>query len=124
MNSISIIGRLVKSIEVKETEKGPVANFSVAVNGVKETTFFKCSAFGNQVNVLHDFVKKGQYVGLSGSMICRRWTTTDGEKRESWELNVNRVSLCGGNDSEEKPPARTKSKAKQAEPETEEQFEY
>lgn len=124
MNVIAIVGRLTRNAEIKETEKGLVARFSVAVNASNDTTFFDCVAFDKTAEVLHDFTRKGSYVAINGYMQCRKYEK-DGEQRQSWQVVANRLTLCGGDKQEGEPATANKKQAKAPrKAQQQEEFEY
>lgn len=95
MNSINITGRIGKDIELKYTQSGKkVVNLSVAVYRNKETTdWFDCTAFEQSADLLANYCKKGDPIGLSGSMQSRTYNDSNGVSHRVWELIVNQVSL-------------------------------
>ena len=80
MNSIQIIGRLTKDIELKYTSRTQtaIANFRLAVDRPKKddgAVFIRCKAFGKRAEVMEKYIKKGDPVALQG-----RWEQDAYEK--------------------------------------------
>lgn len=95
MNIVHLIGRLTKEVEVNATPKGTiVGKFSLAVQKDKENAdFINCVAFGKTAELLEKYVKKGNQVGLEGSISTRNYEGKDGKKVYVTEVIVNKVHL-------------------------------
>jgi Single-stranded DNA-binding protein len=68
LNVVTILGRLTRDVELKQTNGGTVARFSLA-NGyrkkqgseyVEATNFIDCVAFGKTGEAIQKYVSKGQ----------------------------------------------------------------
>jgi len=92
VNSLNIIGRIGKEIELKYLASGSaVANFSIAVNQdykdkntnekVEKTSWFDVTAFGNTAENVNTFFNKGSMIGISGELEQQQWKTDSGENR-------------------------------------------
>ena len=107
-----IIGRLGADPEMRFTPSGqPVTNFSVATNRkynnaagqeVKETVWFKVSAWGKMAEVCNTYLHKGSQVYIEGRLIAdpatggpRIWNRQDGSPAASFELYVELVRFLG-----------------------------
>lgn len=109
MNKIIINGRLTKDVEVKVTQNNTkIANISVAVRrnyknaeGVYESDFFNCVAFGNQAEFLEKYFKKGQEILISGHLQNRSWETESGEKRYATDIVIETVDFIGSKQTSE-----------------------
>lgn len=87
---MTLMGNLVSDLEPKRTAGGKtVVNFRVAQTSAAEkngkwedgeTTFIRCVAYG---------IRKGTRVIVSGRYVQRDWQTETGERRSSYELNVD-----------------------------------
>ena len=116
MNYISLIGRTTDDITLRQTQSGNmVANFSLAVKRPykKDTTdFFNVIAWNKQAEVLSQYVKKGNEVGISGHLENRSYEK-DGQKRYITEVVVEKVHLLSGapkqDDQEDQAPSETAS---------------
>ena len=108
-----IIGYLGADPEMRFTPSGqPVANFSVAANRkyknaagdeVKETAWFKVSAWGKLAEVCNNYLHKGSQVYVEGRLVVdpatggpRIWTRQDGSPAASFEINAATVRFLGG----------------------------
>ena len=96
MNSINIVGRLVRDVEERATRTGKqVLNFSIAVDdfsgGSKQSSFFDVVAF-DKPNLVA-YLVKGKRVGVSGRLSQSRWENQQGEKRSKVEIIANHIDL-------------------------------
>lgn len=107
---ITIIGNLGNDPESRFTPGGKeVCNFSVATNRkytdpttqqkVKETTWFRISAWGDQATNCNKYLKKGDKVCVEGRLVPgkdggpRIWSAQDGTPRASFEVYANSVEF-------------------------------
>jgi single-strand DNA-binding protein len=97
MNSINIIGRLTKELELRRTQSGiACCSFTLAVKRprVKDTTDFLDFVVWQQgAEYLCQYGHKGDIVGVTGSLTTREWTDKDGNKRKAVEVNCDSVEL-------------------------------
>jgi single-strand DNA-binding protein len=107
---VLIIGRLGRDPEMRFTPTGQaVTSFSVATDRqyndqagkpVKETVWFKVTAWGKLAETCNNFLQKGKLVLVEGRMTAdaksggpRVWTGQDGTPRASYELVANTVKF-------------------------------
>jgi len=96
LNKVILIGRLVKDPELRYTQSGTsVASFSIANNrnyntstGEKkeDVSFFNCVAWSKKGEVIVQYCKKGQRIGLEGRLQQRVWEDKEGNKRYNVEV--------------------------------------
>ena len=113
LGNLPIIGHLGRDPEMKYTSAGrPVTNFSVAVNRqhngsngetVKETYWFRCTAWDKQAEVCNQYLKKGSKVFIEGRLSAdpasgspRIWTKQDGTPQASFELTIVTIKFLEG----------------------------
>jgi len=105
--SLTIVGNVGKDPEMRYTPSGAaVTSFSVATSRqysnnagetVKETVWFRITAWGKQAEVCNQYVKKGMKVLVEGRLTAdanggpRVWKAQDGTPRASFEVNANTV---------------------------------
>lgn len=101
MNTVNLIGRITKEIEVKKTNSGKaVCNFCVAVDAGKDNTYFiDCVAWNKRAENIGKFFHKGSKIGLSGELTSRTWQDSNGNNRKAVEVNVISFDFCFTNDS-------------------------
>ena len=105
LGNLPIIGHLGRDPEMRFTPSGKaVTNFSVAVNRqytggngetVKETYWFKCTAWDKQAETCNQYLKKGSKVFIEGRLTAdpstggpRIWTKQDGTPQAGFELTI------------------------------------
>lgn len=100
MNSIFLIGNLVKDPEIKMTSTGKkVASFSLAIRDGKDaqgneiTQYFNCTAWEKLADILQNYVKKGHKLAVRGSLKNRSWDKPDGTKGYATDILVNDIEM-------------------------------
>ena len=97
MNSINITGRLCSQPELKKTSGGvSVCSFTLAVKKphVKdETDFIDVVSWRQSAEYLCKYGNKGDMVEVSGTLQSRKWEDKNGNKRTSYEVVVDSLSL-------------------------------
>jgi single-strand DNA-binding protein len=107
-HTIIIVGNLGRDPEMRYTPSGQaVTNFSVATSRqytdaggqqVKETIWFRISAWGKQAETCNQYLKKGSKVLVEGRMVAdastggpRVYTRQDGTHASSFEVSASTV---------------------------------
>ena len=87
MNSVSLVGRLVRDPEVRYTPaQMAVARFTVAVDrpfsrdNEQTADFISCVAFGKSAEFIEKYFTKGRPIGLTGRIQTGSYTNKDGVK--------------------------------------------
>ena len=109
-NHLTVIGRLGKDPEVRDTQSGTkIAKFSLAVDrgrkgrdGEKETDWFNVAVFGRSVEFVEQYVHKGDLVLVAGRCQIDKYTDRDGGKQTSVEINCNEVQKLSRDDDGER----------------------
>ena len=106
LNSVALVGRLVKDNELRYTNSGmAICSFSIAVNKrakaqdgswQDKANYFDCSFFGKMAEGVSQYLVKGQQVSIQGSLDQQSWET-NGQKRSKVVVIVNSLSLLGSN---------------------------
>lgn len=104
MNVITLMGRLVADPELRtiDTQNGAksLATFTLAVTrstNREQTDFIRCVAWDKKGEIITKYAAKGQELCVSGSLSQRKWKTTEGDNRETFEVNVQDLTLISGN---------------------------
>ena len=117
-----IIGRLGKDPEMRFTPLGQaVTSFSVATDRqysdaagklVKETVWFRVSAWGKLAETCNNFLQKGKLVMVEGRLTVdektggpRIWTAQDGTPRASLEVVASLVKFLSEKSEQAEEPA-------------------
>lgn len=104
-HTILIVGNLGRDPEMRYTPGGQaVTNFNVATNRqytasdgtlVKETIWFRVSAWGKQAETCNTYLRKGSKVLVEGRLVPdqatggpRIWTRQDGSSAASFEISA------------------------------------
>jgi single-strand DNA-binding protein len=107
-HTIIIVGNVGRDPEMRYTPSGQaVTSFSVATNRqytanngeqVKETIWFRVSAWGKQAEICNQYLKKGSKVLVEGRLTPdpatggpRVWTKQDGSSGASFEITASTV---------------------------------
>ena len=107
---IVIVGNLGGDPEMRYTPSGQaVTNFSVATNRqytasdgqrVKETVWFRVSAWGRQAETCNQYLRRGSKVLIEGRLNAdpatggpRLWSGQDGAMRASYEITAQTVNF-------------------------------
>jgi single-strand DNA-binding protein len=113
--SLTIAGNVGKDPEMRYTPSGQaVTSFSVATNRqytassgeqVKETIWFRVSAWGKTAEICNQYVKKGMKVLVEGRLTAdkntggpRIWSRQDGTAGASFEVTANTVRFLSSRD--------------------------
>ena len=100
MNNVSLVGRLVRDPELKNTSNG-IANtrFTLAVNrkyknakGEREADFITCVAWRQTAELASKYLSKGSQVGITGSIQTGSYEK-DGQRVFTTEVIVDNVEF-------------------------------
>ncbi|MFQ8697163.1 MAG: single-stranded DNA-binding protein [Peptoniphilus harei] len=109
MNSVNLIGRLVREPELKYTQSGlAVLRFTVAVdrklskdkreeaerNNQPTADFISCTAFGKTAEVIANYHSKGSQIGVEGRIQTGSYEK-DGRRIYTTDVLVNSITFVG-----------------------------
>ena len=117
-SKILIVGNVGRDPEMRYTPSGQaVTSFSVATNrqytnnngeSIKETTWFRVSAWGKQAETCNQYLRKGSKVLVEGRLTSdpstggpRIWTSQDGNPRASFEISAGTVRFLSSRNETE-----------------------
>ena len=98
MNVVCLVGRLTADPELRQTPNGTnVCSFSVAVNrafahanGERQADFINCVAWRQTAEFISRYFRKGQNIGLNGTIQTRSYQDKDtGKNRTAFEVVIN-----------------------------------
>lgn len=103
INSVVLVGRLTKDIELRKTQSGlSVASFTVACdrrlsqeqrnNNEQSADFINCVAWRGSADFLGKYARKGDTVGVEGKIQTRSYDR-DGQRVYVTEVLANSVNL-------------------------------
>ena len=99
-NLVVLTGRLTADPELKTTQSGiSVTSFSVAVNRPyrtgeeQQTDFINVVAWRKTAEFIAKYFKKGNMIGIEGSIQTRKYTDKNGNNRTAFEVVVNNTQF-------------------------------
>lgn len=102
---ITILGNVGRDPEMRYLASGdPLTTFSLAVNrnfkdksGERQesTEWFECVAFGNQAEIVNNYVAQGNQLLVTGRIQTDKWVGDDGSKHQKQKVVVGTVTLMG-----------------------------
>ena len=116
---VTVVGNLGSDAEFRKTPKGtPVTSFNIAntprksvngewVNG--DTTWFRVFVWNYDAAGTATVLRKGDKVLVTGRLQISKYTTKDGEERQSLEINADTVGLVPKYAPEPQVPVSDKS---------------
>ena len=122
MNKVELVGRLTKDPEVKVTSnQTQFCNFTVAVdrrfkdqNGQRQADFINCVAWRQTAVFIQKYFRKGNRIGLVGSIQTRSYDDQSGQKKFITEVVVDEAEFVESSgatsgDTYRQEPAPTQS---------------
>ena len=115
MNSICLVGRLTKDVELRYTPSNvAVATFTLAVNrifknenGDREADFINCVMWRQQAENLANWAKKGALIGITGRIQTRNYDNQQGQRVYVTEVVAEQFQLLEskgqGNQGQQRP---------------------
>lgn len=110
LNSIVIMGRLVRSPDLRKTKTGKsVVSFTLACDrdyggDDRQTDFIDCTAWQGTAEFVHKYFAKGQMMVVKGRLASEKWQDKDGNPRTSWLVAADSVYF-GEKKRTDTPPA-------------------
>ena len=102
-NLVILTGRLTKEPELKHGASGTAyCKFTLAVNRMKKddpADFIFCSAFGKTAELIAEYVKKGNNLGVQGRLQQDTYEK-DGEKISKTGVTVDKIEFLESNKTE------------------------
>ena len=100
MNSVQLIGRITKDLEVRYTpSQMAVTSFTLAVDRPvkkgeeKQADFIRCTVFGKQAEMLEKWSRKGNRIAIEGRIQTGSYQNKNGEKVYTTDVIANRVEI-------------------------------
>lgn len=99
-NLVVLTGRLTADPELKTTQSGiSVTSFSIAVSRnyrsgeEPQTDFINIVAWRKSAEFVAKYFKKGNMIGIEGSIQTRKYTDKNGNNRTAFEVVANNVQF-------------------------------
>lgn len=95
MNRVCIIGRFTQEHNVRTTEGGTmVLNNTIACTRDKDNTdFINVVAFGKTAETIEKYFKKGERIGIEGSIRTTRYQAQDGTNRTNTSVLIDKIEF-------------------------------
>ena len=119
MNSVQLIGRLTKDIDLKQTQSGnSVGTFTLAVNrnfknqqGEREADFILCVAWRKTAELLSQYTQKGERIGVEGRIQTRNYDDSQGQRVYVTEVVVDQVHFLESRDEQQREQQKLQQQA-------------
>lgn len=111
MNSIVLIGRITKDLELRTTEgQKSVCNFTLAVNrlGSEQADFINIAVWGKQAENLVEYQGKGSLISVCGALRVDNYEV-DGQKRYNTYVLANNIEFLSARRNGEETPVEKKN---------------
>ena len=102
-NLVVLTGRMVADPELKTTTNGiSVCTFSIAVDRrynsgeERQADFITIVAWRGSAEFVSKYFKKGDMIGIEGSIQTRKYQDKNGNNRTAFEVVANNVQFVGG----------------------------
>ncbi len=97
-NRITIVGNLGRDPEERMLPSGDqVTDFNVATTERRKdgdvTTWFRVSTFGKTAETAGQYLRKGSYVYVEGTLALREYAGRDGQQRQSLEVRARDLRM-------------------------------
>ena len=99
LNQAVLVGRVSNLPELKKENNKRILEVTISVprsyknkDGVVETDFIRCVMWGNVAERTNDHCKKGDLVGIEGSLEVSSYEVA-GESRKAYEVRVSKISF-------------------------------
>ena len=115
INRIVLIGRLTANPELRfTTNNTAVTSFTLAVdrnfkneNGNKEADFINVVAWNKKAELIHEYVQKGDLIGVIGRLQVRKYQNERGENRRATEVVLEEIEFLRNKPKEDKAAPNT-----------------
>ena len=108
INNVTLIGRVVRDIEIKTTNSGKsVASSALAVDGYgkdADASFIDCVAWNKAAELLAEYAPKGKQIGITGRLQTRMWERDD-IKRKATEVIIDQSQFLSDGKGSNTAPA-------------------
>lgn len=111
MNKVILIGRFTKDHNIRNTEGGiMVLSNAIACQRDKETSdFINVVAFGKTAETIDRYFKKGERIGIEGSIRTTKYQAQDGTNRTNTSVLIDRIEFLNDKPKQEQAPQNLKT---------------
>lgn len=100
MNSVNLIGRLCREVELRKTQNGKsVVQFALAVNrlvksqGQPDADFINCVAWNRLADLMCQYLHRGSLIGVEGRIQTRNYENNQGQRVYVTEVVADNVQF-------------------------------
>ena len=103
INKVILVGHCGKDPEVRYIPSGtPVANFSLATKEVwndhtgkknEKTEWHRIVTWGKLAEFCQQYITKGKFIWVEGSIQSRTWKDRDGNQRTTYEIKARDIAI-------------------------------
>lgn len=100
MNTVSLVGRMVKNVELKDIGESRFVTSNVLAvrksfkkEGASDADFIPFVVWGKKAELMEKHCGKGDLIGLHGKMQSRSYQTTDNETKYVVEMLVDDIQF-------------------------------
>lgn len=106
MNKVILIGRFTQDPNIRNTEGGTmVLSNTIACQRDKETSdFINVVAFGKTAETIDRYFKKGERIGIEGSIRTTKYQAQDGTNRTNTSVLIDRIEFLNDKPKQEQTP--------------------
>ena len=122
INNVTLVGRMTKDPQLKYTGANgdfAIANITLAVPKVdskdkqeelkrlnKPTAdFIKCKALGKAAELIGNYTKKGDQLGIEGKIVTYQWQDENNKNNQITEVEIRNITFMGGAPQNKRPQA-------------------
>jgi single-strand DNA-binding protein len=92
MNVLTVTGRLTVDPARRDTPKGVVCEFRVAVDGQRRL-WLPVTCWGHLAGRCAQHLRRGRHVAVSGPLLVDEYLTRNGDKQRRWYLKGEHVTF-------------------------------
>lgn len=106
MNKVFLIGNLCQEHTTRTTEGGSmVLNNTIACRRDKDNSdFINIVAFGKTAETIETYFKKGERIGIEGTIRTTKYQAQDGTNRTNTSVLVERIEFLNDKPKEQQKP--------------------
>lgn len=114
VNSVTLLGRVGRTPEVRMAGQNNVASFSLCTGGkyktkdgreVDDTAWHNIVAWRGLADIAERYIDKGSQILVIGHISYRKYTDNNGVERSVTDIVADKIELCGSKSDSQSAPA-------------------
>lgn len=100
INKVILVGRITKDPEIRQAGSSETVRFTLACNrrfktkdGQRQADFITCNAWGVSARFMADYVRKGNLLGVEGSIETGSYDSKQGYRVYTTEIRCDNVQI-------------------------------